>query len=141
MKQRHLKIKLDDFLSALTFGMNGVDGGWFLDRDSGEVILAGDGAEVSLKDLAGKPRYVPIHQIDSRSEFRLMEAFVASIDDAPAADRLARSLRERKPFRAFKDALVEFPALRTGWSAFEQAAQRRDADHWCAANGIVVEWT
>jgi hypothetical protein len=81
-----------------------------------------------------------IDQIDSRSSFRVMERFVAQLDDAPA-DHLERALRGRKPFSAFKDALFEYPALQTAWFAFEQAAHLVHADAWCKEDAIKVEWT
>jgi Uncharacterised protein family (UPF0158) len=141
MEPRHLKIKLDDFLTALELALDGGDGGWFLDLQSGEILLAGDGAEVGLDDVDDDERYLMIGPIDSKTGFRMMEDFVAGISDAPAAERLGATLRGRKPFRAFQDALRDFPALRTAWFAFEKAAHRREADRWCAANGIVAEWT
>jgi hypothetical protein len=56
MEQQHLKIELDDFLSVLTFSLNGVDGGWYLDRDNGEIILVTDDAEEVPEDLEDNPR-------------------------------------------------------------------------------------
>jgi Uncharacterised protein family (UPF0158) len=112
MVQRHLKIELDDFLSALAFGLDGIDGGWYLDCDSGEIILATDGADEVPDDLEDNPRYTLIGQIDSSTSFWVMEGFVAQLDDAPAVDRLERALRGRKPFRASKTCCLTIPRSR-----------------------------
>jgi Uncharacterised protein family (UPF0158) len=141
MKRRHLKINLDEFLTALELGLDGGDGGWFLDLQSGEILLAGDGAEVGLEDVDDDKRYLMIGPIASKTGFRMMEDFVGGISDAPAAERLGAALRGHKPFRAFQDALRDLPGLRTAWFSFEKAAHRRHADDWCEEHNITVEWT
>jgi Uncharacterised protein family (UPF0158) len=141
MERRHLKIKLDAFLTALELALDGGDGGWFLDLQSREILLAGDGTEVGLEDVDDDERYLMIGPIASKTGFRMMDEFVAGISDASAAGRLDAALRGRKPFRAFKDALVDFPEHRTAWFVFEKAAHRQQADDWCQDHGITVEWT
>lgn len=69
-----------------------------------------------------------------------MEDFVATVSDRTAAERLDRALAGRKPFRHFKDALLDFPALREAWFEFEHAEHARLAKEWCADNGIDPEW-
>ena len=53
--------------------------------------------------------------------------------------RLADALDRPKPFRRFKDALLD-PSLRQAWFAFEGAAHASLAQAWCEANEIEVEW-
>jgi hypothetical protein len=88
MERRHLKIKLDAFLTALELALDGGDGGWFLDLQSREILLAGDGTEVGLEDVDDDERYLMIGPIASKTGFRMMDEFVAGISDASAAGRL-----------------------------------------------------
>jgi GrpB-like predicted nucleotidyltransferase (UPF0157 family) len=141
METLRLKIELEDFLSALTFGLDGLDGGWYLDRDTGDILLAADGAPNLPEDVEDNPRYMRIGRPDSRTSFRVMEDFADRLDQPRAVERLRSALRGRKPFRAFKDALYDFPDLQTAWHTFERAAHRRHADDWCEAHDIGVEWT
>jgi Uncharacterised protein family (UPF0158) len=140
MEKRHLKVKLDDFTSALIFSVEAGDGGWYLDMQTGDIFLDADGAEDLPEDLADNPRYRLIDPIASHESFQVMEEFVATVEDSRAAKRLTSALEGRKPFRAFKDALFDFPALREAWFAFESDAQRRYADAWCEANDIDPQW-
>jgi hypothetical protein len=46
--------------------------------------------------------------------------------------KLEYALGGRKPFRRFKDALVENPKIREQWFKFEEAAMLRRAIEWLA---------
>lgn len=136
-----LKINRDDFVLALTFHVELSDGNSYLDTETGEILFTGDGAqEETPQDIDDNPRYLWIEPIDARESFRIMEDFVASVSDTKAAARLADALNRPKPFRRFKDALLDYPALRQAWFAFEGAAHALLAQAWCGANEIDVEW-
>ncbi len=136
-----LKINRDDFVLALTFHVELSDGNSYLDTETGEILFTGDGAEEETpQDLDDNLRYLWIEPIDARESFRIMEDFVASVGDTKAAARLTGALSRPKPFRRFKDALLDYPALRQAWFAFEGAARASLAQDWCEANGIEVEW-
>jgi len=140
-----LKIDRDDFVQALTFHFELSDSssylGSYLDIETGEILFTGDGAEEETsQDIDDNPRYLWIEPIDAHQSFRIMEDFVASVGDTEAAARLTGALSRPKPFRRFKDALPDFPALRQAWFAFEGAAHVSLAEAWCEANGIEVEW-
>ncbi len=135
-----LHIKLDDLIDALTFNFELTDAGWYLDRQTGDVLLDADGAEDLPEDLADNPRYLPVEPMSSHEGLRIMEAFIATVANPQASDRLAEALSGRKPFRRFKDALLDYLDLRESWFAFEQAAHRELATEWCKDNGIEPEW-
>jgi hypothetical protein len=117
------------------------DSNSYLDTATGEILFTGDGAEEEApQDIDDNPRYLWIESIESHESFRIMEDFVATLGDANAAARLADALSRPKPFRRFKDALQDYPALRQAWFAFEGAAHASLAQAWCEANGIEVEW-
>jgi hypothetical protein len=136
-----LKINRDDFVQALTFHLELSDSNSYLDTETGEILLTGDGVdEETPEDIDDSPRYLWIEPVEARESFRIMEDFLASVSDAKAAARLTDALDRPKPFRRFKDALQDYPALRQAWFAFESAAHASLAQAWCEANGIEVEW-
>jgi hypothetical protein len=136
-----LEIKRDDFVMALTFQFELSESNSYLDTETGEILFTGDGVEEETpQDIDDNTRYLWIESIESREAFRIMENFVASVSDAKAAARLADALSRPTPFRRFKDALQDYPALRQAWFAFESAAHAALAQAWCEANGIEVEW-
>lgn len=53
--------------------------------------------------------------------FRIMEEFVATLEEGEASRSLTRALRMRKPFRCFKDALLDFGDVRDQWFAFHNS--------------------
>jgi hypothetical protein len=136
-----LKINRDDFVLALTSHFEMSESNSYLDTETGEILLTGDGVdEETPDDIDDNPRYLWIDPIEARESFRIMEDFVASVSDAKPAARLADALSRPKPFRRFKDALQDYPALRQAWFAFESAAHVSLAQAWCESNGIEVEW-
>lgn len=135
-----LIIKLDDLIEALSTDASSIDGGWFLDTETGSVLLASDAIDDLPEDLEDNPRYLAIDPISSHESFTLMEDFVAELGDSKEAYRLAEALARPKPFRQFKDTLCAYPELREAWFAYEQAAYTRLAEEWCEENGIKVAW-
>src|SRR4051812_14919912 len=110
-----LKIKLDDLIQALTTHFEMLDGGGYLDAETGQILLHCDGGEDIPEDIEENPRYRLIDPLSSHDSYSTMGDFVETVDDAGAVDLLNRALNGPKPFRRFKDALLEFPALREGW--------------------------
>ena len=137
-----LKIDRDQFIMALTFRMDSIDCANYLDTETGDLILVSDGVDEDMipADLEDNPRYLLIEPIESRDGFRVMEDFVATIDDDAVAERLTSALQRPKPFRRFKDAVSDDLALRDAWFAFEEAAEARMASEWCEVHSIDVEW-
>lgn len=143
-----LKIKRDELIDALTFRFDMTDSAFYLDTETGHILLrsedaedvAGDIEDQVPEDIDDDPRYLRIEPIESDESFRIMEDFVETVQDAQAAARLNRALGGRKPFRRFKDVLLDFPHLREAWFEFERVAQARLAEAWCEENDIEVEW-
>lgn len=137
-----LRIDLEDLIIALTWHDDVDSSRHWLDRDSGELIFASDGVDEDdlPADLEDNPRYLAIDPLESSQGFRVMEDFVAGLEDARLAARLEHALQHRKPFRHFKDVLLDHPAAREDWFAFEHAANTELARRWCEAQGLEVEW-
>lgn len=81
-----------------------------------------------------------IEPIESSEAFRVMEDFVDQCGDDRLARALEQALRQRKPFRRFKDALAAHPAQREAWFAFERQAMEAIARRWCEGHGISPRW-
>lgn len=137
-----LKINLDELTQALTTRFDMEDGGFFLDTETGDILLKTDGIGEDLlpKDLEDNPRYLLIDPLASHESFQIMEEFVDSLGDTKDADRLRDALNRRKPFRQFKDTLHDHTDLSDAWYAFEQKELARLAGEWCEGNGIEAEW-
>lgn len=127
-------------IQALTTRMDLADGAWFLDFGTGAILLDADGTESVPDDLDDNPRYLAIEPLSSHESFRVMEAFVAGLGDPRIAVRLAGALSSRKPFRRFKDALLDCPAVHESWCAFERKAQQKLAEQWCEDQSIEPQW-
>src|SRR5437762_1507603 len=65
--------------------------------------------------------------ISSHERFRWMESFIETVHSIAAQSALRGALRQKKPFRSFKDALMEYPAVRQQWFQFEAARVKREA--------------
>lgn len=137
-----LKIKLDDITEVLTTRFDIVEGGFFLDTETGDILLSTEGVDESdlPDDLKDNPRYRLIDPLASYESFQIMEDFVDSLGDTKEAVRLQEALNRRKPFRQFKDTLHEHTSLSDAWYAFEQKELKRLAEEWCEENGIKAEW-
>ncbi|MDP1772640.1 MAG: UPF0158 family protein [Methylobacter sp.] len=133
-----LKINLDDMTQALTTRFDIVEGGFYLDTETGDILLSTEGLDDGdlPEDLEDNPRYRLIDPLVSHESFQIMEDFVDSLGDTKAASRLRDALNRRKPFRQFKDTLHEHTDLSDAWYAFEQQELKRLAEEWCEENGI-----
>lgn len=135
-----LKINRTDFIRALTSNAENWDESWFLDNETGELWLNNDGVDEVPDDLEDNPRYLLIEAIASHDAYQIMEDFVDELGDSPEASILQAAIDGRKPFRRFKDALLDYPELRVRWFAFEETRLNRLAEAWCDEQGIAVEW-
>lgn len=118
-------IDLMELESALDFGSDARN---FFNPESGEIVSYGGGEEEDEDDeefdIAG---LLPIDSISSRERFGWMEDFIDAVYSITAQSSLRKTLREKKPFRQFKDALMEYPAVRQQWFAFEAQKVRKTA--------------
>ncbi|MGZ5071433.1 MAG: UPF0158 family protein [Methylobacter sp.] len=138
-----LKINLDDLTQALTTRFDMEEGGFYLDTETGGILLKTEGIDDGdvPEDLEDNPRYLLIDPLDSYESFQIMEDFVDSLGDTKDAGRLRNTLNRRKPFRQFKDTLHEHTDLSDEWYTFEQKELERLAGEWCEKNGIEAEWS
>jgi hypothetical protein len=107
----------------------------FLDLTSGQVatIVQGDPEAQLLKRKVSENirNFVRIEPASSREQYRWMEKFVASVEDAALRERLIISIDGKGAFRRFKDVLLAYPAERERWFSY-----RADLLHWHIHNWL-----
>ena len=112
----------------------------YIDRDTGEVLVAVDGQpedEETRRLVAGNPeRYVKIEPASSREQYRWMERFVATVEDQPLRDRLLIAIDGKGAFRRFKDVLLSFPLERERWFNYRANLLHYHINQWFAAKGL-----
>lgn len=140
---KRLQINLDLFVTALD--NHGIELQYFLNVKTGHILIAGDGTvdgeEADIDDILDEnpDLYLEIEGIPSSKGFRVMEQFVQDIAPFEAKDALWRALEKPKPFRQFKDALVEMEKVQEKWVTFEAAAYLEFAKAWLKENGIKAD--
>jgi len=134
-------VNADELIVALESTDGEVD--WYLDLSTGAVVpVVGDllDEDPSMAEaLESEPdRFFPIDPISSHEAFSIMEAFVAGLPQGAPTDRLTAALGQRRPFRHFKDALLEWPHIREQWFRFHNARMRQVAEDWITGNELSV---
>lgn len=99
------------------------------------VEYAREVGEIGEEEDDDPVRWLWVDSAGSHPGYRDMEWFIADLDDAESADRLARAIAGRGAFRRFKARLSERPELITRWHAFSGDRQRGRARRWLAAEG------
>lgn len=137
-----IPVDLEELGDALYSG-DSTDFDWYLDLRTGEVLLITEDVISEFPEYVGiakKPEtFLPIEPVSSREGFIAMEDFVESQPEGEARRSLERALRLPKPFRSFKETLVDFPDVRAAWFDFENKRHRETAIAFLEENK--VEWS
>jgi hypothetical protein len=84
-----------------------------------------DDVEIAKKVLESEfDRFVAIPRLESHESFQLMEDFIDQLKDARVAELLAHAVHKSRPFRRFKDTLIEFPEVEQQWYCFKNEKMR-----------------
>ena len=119
----------------------------YLDRESGELLrisealLGDDDQELGARIEAEPARYLFIEPLPSAFGYRLMSEFTETVEDSAARAALEHALNGRRPFRAFKDALLDYPPVRDHWFRFHHEHMLEEARLLLEAEGVDFEWT
>jgi hypothetical protein len=133
-------------LEELTWALNSRDPlgecSHWLNIESGTILslIGPDADDEADEDPRDDDRWLFIEPIESSEAFRVMEVFVDQCGDDRLGRALGQALRERKPFRRFKDVLAAHPTQREAWFAFERQAMEAIARRWCEDHGISPRW-
>lgn len=127
-----LAIDADDLIDAMD--MDADDFIAVLDTDTGEVIVLpadNDGLDLDEELDLELERYLDIRRFESREQYRWMEIFADSLDDAPDVSRmLTVALNGRGAFRRFRDVLDGHPDLMARWYRFRAERSLACAEEW-----------
>jgi hypothetical protein len=133
-------------LEELTWALNSRDplgeSSHRLNIESGTILslIGPDADDQADEDPRDDDRWLFIEPVESSEAFRVMEDFVDQCGDDRLARALGQALRQRKPFRRFKDALAAHPTQREAWYAFDREAMEVIARRWCEDHGISPRW-
>jgi hypothetical protein len=86
-------------------------------------------------------RYLSLPIIGSDEGYRTMEDFVETVDDPRLRESLMMALHGGKPFRRFKDVLLDYPAEREQWFTFERQRVRETIEEWAETEDIEIDFT
>lgn len=126
---------LEDLAQALED--HSYDQSWWLDPQTGEVVLWSDYAEEQGEPDPGKRGLRPIDPVPSHEGYADMQDFIERVRNPQARNALERAIAGRGAFRRFKDTLLDFPDLREEWFRFHDVRIERRAIRWLAEEGLV----
>lgn len=144
---RSLKANLDELCDA--YATNSAEIEHFLDIETGKLVVRMDPLLTGVRDEeldeeldeGFGEKYLRVPKIETSEAYELMVDFAETVTSSSLRNRLEASLSGRKPFRAFKDALYDFPEEREQWFDFEREAHRREVLQWLQLNHITLVHT
>lgn len=150
-----MKVKLSEILEGLEF-QNGENQA-YLNVKTGEVVFLTEDVIAAAEDDEGagdypewmregiekaeeiyveeSPDYIQLPDRFEIHEYRMMEDFIGTVEDADQQRQLARSIQGSGAFRRFKDTVYDLD-LEKAWFAFRDGEYKRVAREWCEANGV-----
>jgi len=114
----------------------------YLDLETGNIVMfdGNEGQEPDRSVLAAdRDRYLLIDPASSREQYRWMEQFVASIEDATLQERLIIAIDGKGAFRRFKDVLLRYPDERERWFSYRGDRLHAYINEWLAEKEIQTE--
>jgi hypothetical protein len=135
--KRPSPVRWDDLTAA--FENNAPDVHSFLNVTTGHVLRVVDGspgADDILARVARDPDSIVVEPVSSRDQYRWMERFIETTEDAELRDRLTAAIDGKGAFRRFKDVLLSYPDERERWFQFRQDLLKVEMDGWLASLSI-----
>lgn len=131
-----LCIRADELIMA--FEGFGTEMQHFFDRQTGEVLTVfEDMDEEDAERLDADPdRFLLIEPVPSYVGYEVMSDFVDTLPEGKVRRELARALQQRRPFRRFKDVLLNYPAVREEWFRFHEQAFMKIIQEWLDDHGV-----
>jgi hypothetical protein len=136
-KKRQCPVRWDDLTAA--FENNAPDVHSFLNVTTGHVLRVVDGspgADDILARVSRDPDSIVVEPVSSRDQYRWMERFIETTEDAELRDRLTAAIDGKGAFRRFKDVLLSYPDERERWFQFRQDLLKVEMDGWLASLNI-----
>lgn len=134
---------MQTFLEELidSYEMSDIERPAFLDLYTGEVVF--DDEQISgipgidWDDEESDERYEPLPEQDSREEYKWMEDFTYQLKDENRQKALFNALNRQKPFRNFKDAVLD-QGVREEWFEFRDKMIEKEMISWLEVKNINV---
>jgi hypothetical protein len=92
------------------------------DENSNPGFDEEDWLEVMDKVSESREDYMAFEPMDSHESFRVIENFIAQINDTPIHNKFIEAVSRKRPFANFKDMLHYYPELREQWFVFKNEA-------------------
>lgn len=141
--KKKVNITLDDVLDSLEIGCAEITR--YLNTETGGIAMIsrevdsfdenGESLDYDDLDKFCDEKYLVLPIVDSREGFRDMEAFAETIKDFALRNRLKNVLKQRRPFRRFREELQIIDELQN-WYKFQTLRNHGRALDWLEENNI-----
>lgn len=143
MNTKIIKLDADDLVMAMgdqstVWMLDPVTGKQCMDREEAELMWGSEATEAFAP--TDPEQVLPLPNFSSSDAYRLMQRFAQEHACPDASGPLLEALGMRKPFRRFKDALMDFPDDERRWFDFETEAIKQIAEDFYAEEGYSVQW-
>ena len=133
------------YLNRKTGKFEMVHGGLLSAIDDGDdpapavEMYGGDESDIAIgKEVAAGEKWLALPSKYDVNDYRIMENFCSSQQDANLQEKLENAIRGSGAFRRFR-AAVEYAGILDKWYAFKNEAYLEIAKDWCEENGIEYE--
>jgi yecA family protein len=134
-----LPVRVLDVATALENHDRGFTTHYFDSRTGEIVFLTEDGRGSDKRwDIISNNigRFIEIEPMDPREGYKIIERFVATLPSSPLQEKLQWSLQGAKPFRRFRETLVEDQDIRERWFEFHHESMQKIALKWLTDHDI-----
>lgn len=140
MGEKKMEIAIDFDEIADAFEESDVVHHYFIDTKKNKLIYINEAIdedyEKRLEEM-DDDRYLMIPARLPQDNFMIMKMFVyEKIQDATIAEKFNQILERKKPFRNFKDLLLDYPALREQWFTYHREHLKNETINWLCINNI-----
>lgn len=130
---------------ALALGAEAEDVAWFLDLDTGDVLLVNrewdptehGGLTVDEVEADGR-RFLKVPAVTAEVPLSDMAAYAAQVSDVRLRESLEIALSAPRPERRFRAVLGWLPEEQERWHRFRQERCEARAHEWLKAHGVVA---
>jgi ribosomal protein S27E len=113
---------------------------FFIDTKNNELIYINEDLDEDAAEQLEKmedDRYLMIPPRLPQDNFLIMELFVyEKIQDDTIAEKFDQALERKKPFRNFKDLLLDYPSLREQWFIYHHEHLKNETINWLCTNNL-----
>jgi hypothetical protein len=110
----------------------------YLHLATGEVLRVVDGVadpQMHVR-IASDAQYLRVDPVSSREQYRWMERFIPTVENAELSPKLAAAIDGKGAFRRFKDVLMTYADDRERWFTFRSERLRTFMEAWLEAHAI-----